>query len=371
MSTLTVPVSDFSAALGRVIPAADHRPTFPILSHVRLQTSGEKLGLTCTDNEIEVTTTFENASMPGLDVSVPARKLHDVFRTLPRDAEATIEVLENTVEIRCGRSKFSLNTLPAQDFPTVGKIKIDAQVVLSQALLSTLFTRVEHALATRDVRAYLNGMLLEIDRGVIRVVATDGHRLALCEHATDAGSNLAAPVQVLIPRNSLIELEKLIAKDDGQVEVAIGGSHARFTIPGTRFYTRLLDAKFPDYRRVIPNGHPLVSKMGRDALAGALTRAKIMADDKTPGVVLDVQEDMIAVSTRTTESLDSAHDEVLAESNGQLTVAVNTDYLLDAIRHNSAAQVDLLLKSPVDPLVIEDRPDDLTRVVNVIMPLKL
>lgn len=369
MHSITVNTTDFASALGRVVNASDRSGHLPILSHVRIRTSADKMGLTCTDNEIEMTTTLPVAPGQDVDFSLPVRKLYDIFRTLPAQQEAVIEVDDTGATIRCQRSKFTLLTLPSSVFPTIDDFSPDVSIKLPQSVLALLISRVAFSVANNDVRAYLNGALLEIDSELVCLVGTDGHRLAVCERTSGVGAALTAPIQALIPRQALAEIAKLVQKGTGDVGIDLTGNHVRVTVPGTRLIARLLDAKFPDWRRVVPNALPHHMTVSRDDFSDALARAKLVSEQKAQGVILDMTPDVLTLRSSAVDGKNSSVDEIMADATGSVVIGVNVDYILDAVHPTAGERVTIQFDSPNSALVIAERLDETTRALSVIMPM--
>ena len=236
-----------------VAGVVERRQTLPVLSNVLLVVEGQQLSLTGTDLEVELVgrVTLEDAAEPG-EITVPARKLMDICKSLPNDAMIDIRVDEQKLIVKAGRSRFTLSTLPANDFPSVEDGQGSLTFTLVQSKLRRLIERTSFAMAQQDVRYYLNGMLLEVSAGIIRAVATDGHRLAMCSMQADIGQ--ADRHQVIVPRKGILELARLLTEPDGNVSIVLGQHHIRATTGEFTFTSKLVDGKFPDYERVLPKG---------------------------------------------------------------------------------------------------------------------
>jgi len=235
--------------LQAVIGVVERRQTMPILSNVLLVARGGELAVTATDLEVELVAQTEVDVEAGGEITVSGRKLLDICRALPDGAKVDISVSGEKLVVRSGRSKFSLVTLPAAEFPTVEDIKAGQTIEVEQAVLGRLIEKTHFSMAQQDVRYYLNGMLLETGGQYLRAVATDGHRLALCQAAL-SGAKLDDQ-QVILPRKGVLELQRLMS-GEGSVNIELGSNHVRIQLAGIRFTSKLIDGRFPEYDRVIP-----------------------------------------------------------------------------------------------------------------------
>ncbi|MEG6654067.1 DNA polymerase III subunit beta, partial [Pseudomonas aeruginosa] len=229
-----------------VAGVVERRQTLPVLSNVLLVVEGQQLSLTGTDLEVELVgrVVLEDAAEPG-EITVPARKLMDICKSLPNDVLIDIRVEEQKLLVKAGRSRFTLSTLPANDFPTVEEGPGSLNFSIAQSKLRRLIDRTSFAMAQQDVRYYLNGMLLEVNGGTLRSVATDGHRLAMC--SLDAQIPSQDRHQVIVPRKGILELARLLTEQDGEVGIVLGQHHIRATTGEFTFTSKLVDGKFPDY----------------------------------------------------------------------------------------------------------------------------
>jgi len=307
---------------------------------------GQELAVTATDLEVELVgrVALDKVDSAG-EVTVPGRKLLDICRALPDDATVQVQLDGDRLVVKSGRSRFVLGTLPAADFPVVEDVEAVQSLQLSQVDLRTLLEKTHFAMAQQDVRYYLNGLLLETGRKTVRAVATDGHRLALCEMPIDspkASGKVQKPEghQVIIPRKGVQELQRLLL-GDGDVVLAIGSNHVRATIGDIRFTSKLIDGRFPDYERVIPKPQGNVLKAGRDVLRQALQRAAILSNEKYRGVRLELADSTLRVQANNPDQ-EEARDELEVEYTGQaLEIGFNVNYLLDALAAVDSEQVEL------------------------------
>ena len=345
-----------------VIGVVERRQTMPILANVLLIVRGQELSVTATDLEVELVAKVPLDKVDsGGEVTVPGRKLLDICRALPDDASVQIQLDGDRLVVKSGRSRFVLGTLSATDFPVVETVEAVHNVHLSQGDLRSLLDKTHFAMAQQDVRYYLNGLLLETGKKVVRAVATDGHRLALCELAIDAqkgaSGQQAGTHQVIIPRKGVQELQRLLL-GEGDVILAIGSNHVQATIGDIRFTSKLIDGRFPDYERVIPKPAGNVLKAGREVLRQALQRAAILSNEKYRGVRLELGDSILRIQANNPDQ-EEARDELEVEYSGDaLEIGFNVNYLLDALAAVDSDQVELgfvdansscLISSPSSP----------------------
>ena len=272
--------------LQAVIGVVERRQTMPILANVLLVARDGDLAITATDLEVElVANTGVQVDTPG-EVTVPGRKLLDICRALPDDAAIAISQSGDKLMVRSGRSKFSLTTLPAAEFPTVEDINAGQSLTVSQAVLGRLLEKTHFSMAQQDVRYYLNGLLLETGDGALRGVATDGHRLALCEADLEGGKG--PEQQVIVPRKGVLELQRLM-DGEGDLTIELGTNHVRIQLDGIRFTSKLIDGRFPEYDRVIPQDNSNALKADRALFKGALQRTAILSNEKYRGIRLIIR----------------------------------------------------------------------------------
>lgn len=331
-STLLKPVQ-------AVIGVVERRQTMPILANLLLVAKGNELSVTATDLEVELVAKvgIEKISAPG-EITVPGRKLLDICRSLPDEASIHVETDGERLVLKSGRSRFVLGTLPAADFPVVDDVQAAHTLELSQLELRMLLEKTQFAMAQQDVRYYLNGLLLETGKKAIRAVATDGHRLAVCE--LPLPEQKGATQQVIIPRKGVQELQRLLG-DDGKLTLAVGSNHVRATIDDIRFTSKLIDGRFPDYEKVIPKPQANVLKADRHILRGALQRAAILSNEKYRGVRLELNPAMLRVQANNPDQ-EEARDEIEVEYSGEpIEIGFNVNYLLDALAAVDGEQVQL------------------------------
>ena len=353
--------------LQQVSGVVERRQTLPILSNLLLQTGKGELSLTGTDLEVELVAKTALDSKAAGDITVPARKLLDICRTLPDEAELEINVDKERAVIKSGKSRFTLATQPAAEFPTVDEFKGLKSFSIAQKELRELIDRTHFAMAQQDVRYYLNGLMLETDGGTLRTVATDGHRLAVCE--LDSGFENTDNKQIIIPRKGVHELLRILENTDDQANVQIASNHIRVSVPNTQFTSKLIDGRFPDYKRVMPSGSDKQVLADREPLRQALTRTSILSNEKYRGIRLSLDESKLSIQAHNPEQ-EEAEEELVVDYSGEpMEIGFNVTYLLDALSATPGNQVLLRLSDANSSCLIED--PSASQCKYVVMPMRL
>jgi len=353
--------------LQHVIGAVERRQTLPILTNVLVSARERELTLTTTDLEMELSVRVElQVEIPG-ETTLPARRLHDILRALPDDATVTLSVEGDKATVRCGRSRFTLITLPAGDFPTLEDLPFEGDIRLPQGILRSLIERTHFAMAQQDVRYYLNGLLLEVSPGVLRLVATDGHRLAFQELPTEV--DVAETRQVIVPRKGVLELLRLLGDNEVEATIRIGANHIRLVLGDVCLTSKLIEGKFPDYQRVIPSEGDRVVIADRLVLRGALARAGIVLSDKTQGVRLQLEDWILRAQAQNSEQEEAEEEVEINYSGGPLEVGFNVTYLLDALGALGGELAKLSFSDSASSCLIEEA--DGSGGKHVIMPMRL
>lgn len=352
--------------LGAVVGVVERRHALPILANVLLRFDASELTLTATDLEAELRISLHGLSGEPGELTVPARKLYDICRALPVDARLDIRLERDKAVVKSGRSRFTLTTLPASEFPSLEAAQWQDSIALSQSTLKRLLERAAFCMAQQDVRYYLNGLLLELSSQRIRAVATDGHRLALAEAAAEyAGSER----QVIVPRKGVQEMLRLLADDEAAVELHFGGNHIRCALPGVTLTSKLIDGRFPDYHRVIPAKHTRSVKVDREGFREVLGRVAILANEKYRGVRLSVVAGQLKLTAHNPEQ-EEAQEELSADYQGDpLEIGFNVNYLIEAANALAGATVDIGL-TDADSSGTLRAPDD-SQQLYVVMPMRL
>ena len=352
--------------LQAVIGVVERRQTMPILANVLLSAKDGQLAITATDLEVELVASTELDIDNAGEVTVPGRKLLDICRALPEDVKVTVSLSGDKLAVRAGRSKFSLATLPAAEFPTVDEITTDNVIQIPQSLLGQLLEKTHFSMAQQDVRYYLNGLLIETGDAHLRAVATDGHRLALSQVSLD-GEKLPAK-QVIVPRKGVLELQRLLS-GDGELSLALGSNHIRIQLDGIRFTSKLIDGRFPEYERVIPKDPGNSLTADRQTLKSALQRTAILSNEKYRGIRLVLNDGGLTLQAHNPEQ-EEAEEEVEVEYTGDdMEIGFNVNYLLDALGVIDSEAVTVAFLDANSSCLIREPGDDESKYV--VMPMRL
>jgi DNA polymerase III subunit beta len=338
----------------------------PVLANVLLAARDGRLHITGTDLEVElVAASAVSVQQPG-DITVPGRKLLDIFRSLPEKTNVTLSTEGERVSVRGGRSRFTLSSLPAAEFPLVEEINAQQTLNVPQGEFRRLIDKTHFSMAQQDVRYYLNGLLLETDGKALRAVATDGHRLALCE--TELAGKAKTTQQVIVPRKGVLELQRILGTD-GTIDLAVGTNHVRAQIGEIRFTSKLIDGRFPEYSRVIPANPPRPVEAEREMLRQALQRTAILSNEKYRGIRLTVRPGLLTLQAHNPEQ-EEAEDQVEVSYNGEeVEIGFNVNYLLDALSAIESDRVELGLTDSNSSCLIHAPGALNTRYV--VMPMRL
>ncbi len=325
--------------LAAVSGIIERRHTLPILSNVLLDGDGDVVSFLATDIEIQITA---RTALPfageARALTVGARKLLDILRALPDGSEVTLQQQDKRLVVKAGRSRFTLQTLPAEDFPRLAKPGGQtARFSLSQKALRRLLGLVQYAMAQQDIRYYLNGLLTVVEEGQLKLVATDGHRLAFASVAL--GGELPRQ-EVIVPRKTVLELTKLLADSDDQVSIELSATQASFAFGNVQLVSKLIDGKFPDYTRVIPTQHKNRLQVAREPLRQALLRAAILSNEKFRGVRWVLADGALKIVSSNAEQ-EEAHEELEVNYAGDaLDIGFNVNYLLDVLNNVAGSEIE-------------------------------
>jgi DNA polymerase-3 subunit beta len=353
--------------LQQVVSVVERRQTLPVLANLLVKVTGGKLSLTGTDLEVETVAETSAEKLVDGETTIPARKLFDIVRALPDGVRIEFKLTGERGTIIAGRSRFTLATLPAGEFPTIDEIEVVERIMLPEEVLRDLMERTAFAMANQDVRYYLNGMLLDLQEHRLRCVATDGHRLALRE--TELKNAVATRRQIIIPRKGINELIGLLEAGDGEVELEFGRNHLRVRRGDVVFTSKLIDGRFPDYEAVIPLGADKHAVTDRETLRGALQRAAILSNEKYRGVKLELSPGKLRIMAHNPEQ-EEAIEEVEADTGvSDLSVGFNVNYLLDALAALRSEKARLSLRDAQSSCLVQEDDSDQSR--HVIMPLRL
>jgi DNA polymerase-3 subunit beta len=341
MQLKQIPRDALLKPLQAVSGIVERRHTLPILANVLLEHKDGGLYVTATDLEMQITAHSTLDGKDGQATTVGARKLQDLLRALPDDAALNIDVTSSRMTVRAGRSRFNLQTLPAADYPRISMGTEQLQTLsLPQRDLRKLFKLVEFAMAQQDIRYYLNGMLLVIDKGTLQAVATDGHRLSWASLAVAGeGVDQLRRQEVILPRKTVLELGKLLSESDEPVSLDILANQVRFSFSNIELVSKVVDGKFPDFNRVIPVGHTKNVELDRVTALAALQRASILSNEKFRGVRIVLATDQMKIICTNSEQ-EEADEELEIDYKGDpLDIGFNITYLLDALQNVAVDKV--------------------------------
>lgn len=351
-----------------VTGVVERRQTLPVLANLLVKATDNKLEITGTDLEVELVAECEAKVEQIGEATLPARKLADIWRSLGDGAEVTVAVEGDRAIVRSGRSRFSLATLPAADFPKVPGGDVDVSLQLDEAAVRGLIDAVAFAMAQQDVRYFLNGMLLEVTDQHIRAVATDGHRLAM---STNDSSNegVAKRHQAIVPRKGVLELGRLLDGENETIDLHLGGNHLRVQSGPFTLTTKLVDGQFPDYEKVVPSDGSRYLVGDRETLRQAFQRASILSNEKYRGVRLIISGELLTIQANNPEQ-EEAEEVVAVEFNGdELEIGFNVSYLLDVLGVLQTDAIRLSVSDANSSALIEGIGND--AAVYVVMPMRL
>jgi len=356
----------FLKPLQAVIGVVERRQTMPILSNVLLNVADGKVSVTATDLEVELLAEATIEQDKSGEITVPGRKLHDICRALPEGSKVELSLSGERLTVKAGRSRFTLSTLRAGDFPSIEEVTAVQTLTVKQSKLQELLERTQFSMAQQDVRYYLNGLLLETADSRLRAVATDGHRLALSEIELD--TKVEQEGQVIVPRKGVLELSRLLG-DEGEVALKISANHVQVEAGAIRLTSKLIDGRFPDYARVIPAEAENLVKADRGLLRQALQRAAILSNEKYRGVRLELGQNMIVIQANNPEQEEAVESLEVEYAGNDLEIGFNVTYLLDALNAVEGEVVEIGLNDGNSSCLIRTPGDNATKYV--VMPMRL
>ncbi len=318
------------SVLQSVAGIVERRHTMPILANVLIRKTSTQLQLTTSDLEIQISTTAElDGDSGNFTTTVGARKLIDILRSMPIDQTVSLESAQNKLILKGGKSRFTLQTLPAEDFPLVLEAaNFGPAFSVPQKVLKDLLNQVSFAMAVHDIRYYLNGILFVAEGKQLSLVATDGHRLAFSSATLD----VEVPKQeVILPRKTVLEMQRLLSDKEGAIEMQFAGNQAKFSFEGMEFVTKLVEGKFPDYNRVIPKNHKNIITMGRLPLLACLQRTAILTSEKFKGVRLNIEPGTLRVASNNAEQEEAVDELDIDYAGDAIEIGFNVTYLIDAL----------------------------------------
>lgn len=363
----TIKREDLLGPLQQVIGAVERRQTLPILGNVLLKSTSGDLSLTATDLEIEMVASVNADSSEDFQTTIPARKLLDICKALPEGSVINFNIDDARVTLTSSRSRFALASLPPKDFPGLDEIEGQQSFSIAQDKLKQLFERTSFAMAQQDVRYYLNGILLELTPGKIRLVATDGHRLALSETELDTGVD--AEKQLIIPRKAVLELGRLLDSSDTEATCVLSQNHLRVETGSLVFTTKLIDGKFPDYQRVIPVDGNKTMAVEREILKQALGRISILSNEKYRGIRLSLSSGNLSIQANNPDQEEAEEELQVEYDEDEMEIGFNVTYLIDVLNVLDSKQVEVKLKDSNSSAIISDSEDDSS--LYVVMPMRL
>ena len=356
------------APLQSVSGIVERRHTLPILSNVLLEKKGDRLTLLATDIEIQITTSTEGAGGDGDGaVTVGARKLQEILRSLPDTTEVSLVLEDKRLLVRGGKSRFSLQTLPADDFPRMtvneGETK---QFSMSQKAFRQLISKTQYSMAAQDVRYYLNGLLLLVEGKELRAVATDGHRLAYASVEIDTD---LPRQEMILPRKTVLELNRLLLDNEDALNITLTPNQVRFSFGSVVLVSKLIDGKFPDYERVVPATLKNHMKVGRQTLMQAMQRAAILTNEKFRGVRVVLGENSLKLIAANAEQ-EEAVEEIEVDYTGDIIdVGFNVGYLLDVLNNIHTEEIQWSFNDANSSALITVPGND--RFKYVVMPMRI
>ncbi len=358
----------FLIPLQSVCGIVEKRHTLPILSNVLIEKMGEQLMLLATDIEMQIRTSAISNGAESVAITVAARKLQDILRSLPESAEVSLNLDERRLQLKAGKSRFNLQTLPAEDFPRMSEATGKTTVIkLTQKQFKRQLALVQYAMAQQDIRYYLNGLLMVAQGSELKLVATDGHRLAYASE--DIGAAQEDRVEVILPRKTVLELSRQLADNDEALEISLTPTQARFSFGNVEFVSKLIDGKFPDYERVIPQHQGKIIRLDRAMLQQSLQRAAILTNEKFRGVRLVLSAGSLKILSTNAEN-EEAQEEIEIDYDGDgLDVGFNVNYLLDVLNNIVTQTIEVRLADGNSSALIM-LPDN-ERFKYVVMPMRI
>lgn len=320
-----------------VASIVEKKHTLPILSNLLLEAKQNKIYLTATDLEMQISLSVDTATDGDFSTTIAAKKLLDICRTLPDSSDINMSTNESRITLKAGKSRFNLQTLPAADYPVISKTKDESTLVtIAQRQLKDLLKQVEFAMAQQDIRYYLNGLLFEIIANRLNIVGTDGHRLSFT--STELKQNYEKQ-EIILPRKTVIELIKLLDDSEDDVQIEMASNQVNFSFNNIKLISKVIDGKFPDYNRVIPTGHQNTFTIERLNILLAMQRASILSNEKYRGIrMLLTNNNLKLISTNSDQ--EEAEEELEVNYNGDtIDTGFNVTYLIDVLNNTSCEQV--------------------------------
>jgi DNA polymerase III subunit beta len=364
----TINKDDLVGPVQMVSGAVEKRQTLPVLANLLLKVEAGVLVITATDLEVEMTVkiSLQDEYLEG-DTTVPARKFLDICKSLSSEKPIQITVEEGRLKISSGRSRFSLSTISAQEFPNIEEAVFSHQLTINSQKLKALFDKTQFAMAHQDVRYYLNGMLLELNNDKLLSVATDGHRLALSKMQVD--QNFDELVQAIVPRKGVLEASKILASSEQDCILQLNSNHIRITLDRFVFTSKLIDGRFPDYDKVLPKNSQRLMVAEKDKLKDAFGRAAILCNEKFRGVRLNLETNKLAIHANNPEQEEAEVELDVDYDDETLEIGFNVGYLMDSLNAIKSDNVRFNLGDSNSSVLIENA--DNSDSLYVVMPMRL
>ena len=353
--------------LTNVTGIVERRHTLPILSNLLLEANNNKIQLTATDLEMQISLSIDSHTQEALTTTISAKKFLDICRALPEDSEIDLVSKDSRMTVKAGKSRFNLQTLPAADYPVMTKVNGDSVLIqLPQIELKRLLRQVEFAMAQQDIRYYLNGLLLEVDGNKLNLVGTDGHRLSF----TSATLNQSYEKNnVILPRKTVIELIKLLEDNDEEVTIEIAAGQVNFAFGEMRLISKVIDGKFPDYNRVIPTAHSNTFTVNRMAILTAMQRASILSNEKYRGIRMVLSHNNIKLISTNTEQEEAEEELEITYAQESLDIGFNVTYLIDVLNNTQQENINFSFADANSSCLITLSEDDDYKYV--VMPMRI
>ena len=355
------------APLQQIVSVIEKRQTMPILSNVLMKADEQKLSLTGSDLEIQMVSNTLINSTGYSNITVPARKFLDICRLLPAQSEISIEQQNDRLKVVSGRSRFSLATLDADNYPEFNESKLEFKFSINTGQLKKALNKTIFCMGNQDVRYYLNGLMINISNQTLKLVASDGHRLAIFQDELAQATGIDA--MIVVPRKGITELNRLLEDLDEELQIQFSSSNIKVLFDNLIFSAKLIDAKYPDFSKVYHQEFMDVIKVNRNSFKDALTRVAILSNEKVKGITLDINSDQLKISTQNLEHEEAEEELTIEYAGDKISIAFNAQYFLDAISNIDSDTVHITIASNASCCFIEDPEDQIYKYI--VMPMRL
>ncbi len=353
--------------LQQIVNVIEKRQTMPILANVLLKIESGKLVLTGTDLEIQIIAAVQIEIIEEGSITVPARKLFDIFRNLPEQAKIRVELVEDKIKIHSGRSRFSLSTLAADDYPEFSEGTMDCQFFINSGQFKKSLDKTIFCMANQDVRYYLNGLMLNISNNILKLVASDGHRLSIYEDEINQATGVES--KIILPRKGVIELSRLLDDSDTEISASFSSNNIKILYKNLIFSAKLIDAKYPEFGKVFMQEFNNQIRIQKQVLKDALTRVSILANEKFKGVNLNINSDSLKLTTHNPEH-EEAEEELVIDYDGEpISISFNAQYLLEAVSNLDSEMAVITIASNGSSCFIEEPEQRLFKFI--VMPMRI